>query len=334
MLTLRQLRAFVAASRSMSFTAAARQLNVSQSAVSLLIRDLESHLGVRLFERGRQLNLTPAGEEFARMADKLIADLDVSVSRLKDKECARRTVLRVGVGHLLAATLFSFVVERFRKRHPDISIEIHDCLVEQLPAMVLDKQVDFAIGSIRPTGDSSELRFEPLFQDSIHVTAIASGGQPAEPAGLAISPGAPLSWHRLENEPMILVNAGNRIWSAISATLAQKGLRLTVAHQVGLYSTGIALARRGQGRLLLPGFCARAPELGDLGISPLIEPVVRWDVSVLHRRGAPPGAHAEALIELLRDAVSGMPAPAEPDARGIIERAFIPGSPGRETSDP
>lgn len=133
---------------------------------------------------------------------------------------------------------------------------------------------------------------------------------------------------------MILVNAGNRIWSAISATLAQKGLRLTVAHQVGLYSTGIALARRGQGRLLLPGFCSRAPELGDLGISPLIEPVVRWDVSVLHRRGAPPDAHAEELIALLRDAVSGMHPPAGPDTRGIIERAFIPGSPGRESSDP
>lgn len=334
MLTLRQLRAFVAASRSLSFTAAAQHLNVSQSAVSLLIRDLESHLGVKLFERGRQLSLTPAGEEFAGMADKLIADLDVSVSNLKSNESVRRTVVRVGVGHLLAATLFPFVVERFRTTHPEISIEIHDCLVEQLPDMVLARQVDFAIGSIPPAGGNSELRFEPLFQDSIHVTTVSHGvsraGLPDYPSGQDDR----LAWHCLRNEPMILVNAGNRIWSTISATLAQKGLRLTVAHQVGLYSTGIALARRGQGRLLLPGFCARAPELGDLGISPLVDPIVRWDVSVLYRRGAPPGARAVELVTLLRDAVSGMPSHDRPGARGIIDRASIPGSPERESSDP
>ncbi|MFP5456994.1 MAG: LysR family transcriptional regulator [Alphaproteobacteria bacterium] len=304
MLTLRQIRAFVAASRSLSFTAAAQQLNVSQSAVSLLIRDLESHLGVRLFERGRQLSLTPAGEEFARAADKLAADLDVAVSNLRNSENARRTVVRIGVGHLLAATLFPFVVEQFRKRHPEISIEIHDCLVEQLPRMVLNREVDFAIGSIRPGGDASELRFEPLFGDSIHVTTIPAAARPLMKADRMRAAGVPVPWQRLDREPMILVNAGNRIWTAISATLAQRGLRLTVAHQVGLYSTGIALARRGQGTLLLPGFCARAPELGDLGISPLIDPVVRWDVSVLYRRGAPPSPRSVELIELLRNSAS------------------------------
>jgi len=304
MLTLRQLRAFVAASGSLSFTAAAQKLNVTQSAVSLLIRDLEAQLGVSLFERGRQLSLTPAGHDFARSAAKLLADLELAVSNIRDADASRRSVMRVGVGHLLAATVFPFVVETFRRRHPAISIEIHDRLVEQLPKMVLDREVDFAIGSIRPSGGTAELRFDPLFQDSIHTTSIFPAAEDAIPR----TPGRPaaggLAWDALRQEPMIVVNAGNGIWTAASAALALRDIRLTVAHRVALYSTGIALARRGQGRLLIPGFCAFSPDLTDLGIRPLTDPVVRWDVSVLYRRGAPLGPRASELVEILRTAVS------------------------------
>lgn len=292
MLTLRQLQAFSAAAKSLSFTAAAQRLSITQSAISLLIRDLESHLGVQLFERGRHLRLTEAGESFVRSADKLIADLEIAITNLRDADANRRSVLRIGIGHLLAATLLPPVVKAFRLHHPSISIEIHDCLVEQLPRRVLDREVDFAIGSLRPAGGTAELRCQALFEDSIHVTTVGARGRHRT-----------IDWRSLRESPMILVNAGNRIWSAAQATLATHGIELSVAHQVALYSTGIGLARAGQGRLLLPGFCSRAADLRDLGITPLQDPVVRWDVSVLYRRGAPPGAHATELIENLRQSV-------------------------------
>ncbi len=63
--SLRHLRAFVAIAHAGNFTAAARQLNVTQSALSLLVKDLESDLGVRLFDRTtRNVSVSEMGQAF------------------------------------------------------------------------------------------------------------------------------------------------------------------------------------------------------------------------------------------------------------------------------
>jgi DNA-binding transcriptional LysR family regulator len=292
--TLKQLRAFALASRSLSFTGAAQQLHLTPSAVSLLIRDLEDSLGTRLFERGRRLRLTPLGEQFARSADKLLVDLDLSVANLREAREAQRSVIRIGVGHLLAATVFPKAIARFTAGHPGISVQVVDCPVERLPEKVRDGEVELAIGSVAPSTRAPGVRIDHLFRDSVHLASSRSAG------GLARGrPGGRVPWRRLQGEPMLLVNSENRVWSEVSATLAQLHAQLAVAHQVALYSTGIALARQNLGRLLVPGFCAQAPALADLIIERLVEPVVRWDVSALYRRGAPPRAEAQELVELL-----------------------------------
>lgn len=293
MLTLKQLRAFVSASRSLSFTRTAQQLHLTQSAVSLLIRDLERELDLPLFERGRRLALTELGAQFARSAQSVLGNLDLAVANLREARDARRGVLRVGVGHLLASTLFPAAIVEFKRAFPTVDVGIVDCQVGQLAAKVLAGEVDVAIGSIDYESRYPDLDLAPLFRDSVHLASAPSL------APLGARRGR-LTWRRLQGEPLIVVNAGNRVWSDLSAVIERQNLRLQVAYEVALFSTGIALARRGLGRLLLPGFCARAPDLHDLAIEPLTQPVIRWDVSVLQRHGSPTGPAVRALTELLR----------------------------------
>ena len=80
--SLRQMRAFVAVARCASFTGAAKELNLTQSALSLLIKDLESELGVRLIERTtRAVALSDVGSELLPSINQVLQDLDQSHHR-------------------------------------------------------------------------------------------------------------------------------------------------------------------------------------------------------------------------------------------------------------
>src|SRR5215471_14775360 len=81
--SLDALRIFVVAARHLSFTEAANELNLTQSAVSHRIRGLEDELGISLFNRlTRRLELTPQGRALAQRVNQAIGDIDRSVADL------------------------------------------------------------------------------------------------------------------------------------------------------------------------------------------------------------------------------------------------------------
>ena len=91
---LQELRVFVRAAESGSFTRAARDMNLSQPSVSRIIGELEARLGVKLLLRTtRQLTLTAAGEKFLERARDILAELDNAEDcqrRSKDASAGRR----------------------------------------------------------------------------------------------------------------------------------------------------------------------------------------------------------------------------------------------------
>lgn len=297
--TLKQLRAFAAVAQARSFTGAAQRLHLSQSAVSLLVRELEAQLEVRLFERGRQPSLTPEGEEFLRSAVKVLEDVDLALANLRTTQAARRRLVRVAVGHLLASTVLPRVVASLAREQPDIDVQIVDCAVEQVAPRVLAGEVDAGIGSIDAALRYPELSVELLFRDSIHLAQTRS-----LPPLRAESGSGAVAWRRLAGEPMIVANPAARVWDRVHARLGPDGALLQARYEVAMYSTALAMARAGLGRLLVPGFCAHEPAMRDLVIQPLGRPVIRWDVSVLQRRGTEPSQALRDLLRRVREAVA------------------------------
>ena len=146
-LTLRQLRAFAAVADQGSFTAAATRMHLTQSALSVLVRELERELGARLFDRHtRRVLLTEAGQELLPYATRVLADLEQAagaVAGLRDKSRGR---LRLAVPQLMASTLGARAIAAFHRQHPGIAIELHDTPTDQLVAQVLAGEVELAIG--------------------------------------------------------------------------------------------------------------------------------------------------------------------------------------------
>jgi LysR family transcriptional regulator, glycine cleavage system transcriptional activator len=121
--SLDALRVFVVAARHLSFTQAAIELNLTQSAVSHRIRGLEDELGLSLFNRlTRRLELTPQGRALAHRVDHAISEIDRSVLDLSTTDpCSplRVTMLPSVASHWLIPRL-----ARIRDRHPDVEVQV------------------------------------------------------------------------------------------------------------------------------------------------------------------------------------------------------------------
>ncbi|MEW2356241.1 LysR family transcriptional regulator [Spirillospora sp. NPDC029432] len=119
----RHLAGFVAVAEELHFGRAAARLHIAQPPLSQQIRQLESELGVQLFERStRSVRLTSAGQAFLEPARKVLADLDVA--RRAAQAGGRGEVGRVGVGFAGASSheTLPVLTKAVRARHPGIEL--------------------------------------------------------------------------------------------------------------------------------------------------------------------------------------------------------------------
>src|SRR4030081_2279075 len=119
--SLNGLRAFEAAARHLSFTVAASELNVTQTAISHQIRRLEQELGIRLFIRqNRALALTPAAKDYLPGVRAAFNDLRLATDRLQRKDNDR--VLTVSTLASLAAKWLLARLSAFQEGHPRMDV--------------------------------------------------------------------------------------------------------------------------------------------------------------------------------------------------------------------
>lgn len=168
MLELRHLRSLIAISDSDKLVAAAERVNLSQSALSHQIRDMEAHYGVSLFARTRQgLRFTAAGERLlalAREAVAAVAAAERDLARLKDDV---RGELRIV---LECHTCFDWlmpVMDEFRRRWPEVEVDLVAGFHADPMRLLNDGKADVVIGS-KPAAKRN-LHVAPLFRFEIQV---------------------------------------------------------------------------------------------------------------------------------------------------------------------
>src|SRR5215467_2242821 len=102
----RQLRAFILVAQYRSFAAAAGRMFVTPSGLSVMIRELENQVGVRLFDRTtRHVALTAAGSEFLSVVEPAVRDVDVAMSRVSGASVAESPSVAVGSTQFMAASV-------------------------------------------------------------------------------------------------------------------------------------------------------------------------------------------------------------------------------------
>ena len=120
----RQIQTFMQIAQVKNFSKTAELLGYSQSAVTVQIRQLETELGVRLFDRtGKKVILTPKGKEFLIHANKIIDEMHKAKDAMNDT-AELKNPLHIGTIESLCTVKLQEIVQRFRKEHPQVRIQI------------------------------------------------------------------------------------------------------------------------------------------------------------------------------------------------------------------
>ena len=163
----RQVRAFCVLARTGTFTQTARELHITQSAISHSIKALERDVGCRLLDRlGKKVVLTQAGEQLLQHATKILSEMEQARESLGHLGKWGRGRLRIGASTTACQHLIPPVLREFKESFPEHSIAIEPGDTSALVSALLRHRIDLAI-AIEPEKEA-QLEFHPLFTDELH----------------------------------------------------------------------------------------------------------------------------------------------------------------------
>lgn len=143
-MTLKHLQIFVVVFQEESITRAARQLSMTQPAVSLAVKELEHYYGTKLFERyGRSIRSTEAGKQLYEYASRLVGLYDEMDYEIKNWN--RTGKLRIGSSISIGACLMPEYMRKFSKRYPDADALVRIDSSDVIEKMVLENKLDLAL---------------------------------------------------------------------------------------------------------------------------------------------------------------------------------------------
>jgi DNA-binding transcriptional LysR family regulator len=296
-LTLRQLRAFACVYRSRSITRAARDLGITQSAASLLVKQLEAELGVKLFDRTtRAVQPTRAADEAFHAAERILNSTQGLSQRMLDlaEHRAGRVAFLASAG--VASALMPRVLASFRAAHPDIEIDMRDVAADDLVARMIATDAEFAIGSVE--GEIADMVVEALVSGRLSAIGRRTPDFAARRS---------LTWDELARQPTIAMRRETRIRVQIDQALSQQGKRLIPTYEVTLINTALAMTAQGLGLAILPSTMLPADQFPMLVAKPLTRPTITRQVSLLQRTGRTLSPAAKAFVAIARAVLARNP---------------------------
>ena len=144
---IEMLRCFCAVAEAGNLSDAADQLGRTQSALSMMLKQLEENLGGRLFESERKNRLSPLGEQVLQLGQVQLKSFDATLYAIETLARAPQGTLRIAAVPSIAALAFAPVVRHMAARHPGAKIELRDADTTQVLDALGQGWVDIGIAS-------------------------------------------------------------------------------------------------------------------------------------------------------------------------------------------
>ena len=291
--TSRQLRAFLLVAEHRSFSRAAAAMYLTPSGVSVLIRELETQLGFRLFDRTtRHVALTAQGEAWAPVVRRTVDELRTVTATLSERARERNQSITVGAAPLIAANLLPQAIRNFRAHRPAVRIRVFDANLTSVMEAVQSGTIDMAIGVFPATSGIRRVR---LFRFSFILI------RPAESA----APWGSTTWSAAATaDTLIVLPAHSPVQHFINRHLAQAGERPVTTVTVNALDTQIAMVEAGEGVAIIPAFGLPVCRNRNVAMSRLVNPVVTMDFHEIRGRGRKLPEAADDFAAFLRSHVS------------------------------
>ncbi len=269
------LKAFLAVLDLGSFNEAARQLNLSQPALSRRIKGLEEAVGAQLIERTtRHVAPTQIGRELLPLVRRLVDEFEDSILSISDLGGRHRAQVTIASVPTAAFYFLPRVVQSFNQKFPGIRFRILDLSANEGLDAVANGEVEFGINI---TGAArADLNFTPLIEDPFVLACRRD-----HPLATAKS----LTWADLAGHPLIGVSktSGNRAVLDRALTTAQ--VQLNWFYEVNHLSTSLGLVEAGLGISVMPKLATPQLEHPVIATVPLKGPLVSRTIGLVERRG-------------------------------------------------
>ncbi len=290
-LDTRQLRAFVTLARRGSFTMAAQELHLSQSAVSHSMKALETDLGCRLFDRmSKKVLLTQAGEQLLQHADKILLEMSVARETINQLGKWGRGRLRVGASTTACQYILPEVLSEFKKSYPHALITVQPGDTREAIEMLRHNQIDLAV-ALEPKRDDS-LEFTALFADEMQF--VLSPMHPWAQKGI-------VDREEIPKQQYVLYNKKSFTFELVEEYFRAEDMVLNMVMEFGSMEAIKELVKLGLGvSILAPWIARRELESGELVSLPLGRRKLKRTWGLLHGRGRRLTLAEETFVNLCR----------------------------------
>ena len=289
-LEIRHLRMVAAVAASGNVTRAAGEVNLTQSAVSHQLRDIEARLGTPLFLRvGKRMIPTAAGERVLRTAHRVLDEIEATEDDVRRMGTHQAGVLRVCTQCNTGYHWLPPLLEAFRRKHPHVDVAIAvECTTRPLESL-LEGRLDLAI--VTQDVQHPQLRVRPLFDDEHaaivgpdHPFASRPFVRPADFAG----------------ERLLLYSGSADDSFTVQQILRPAGVEPERISFVMLTEAILEMVKAGLGISVMQTWSVEpAIRSGEVRAIPITATGIRRRWSAVTLRAAPAAPHVEAFIELL-----------------------------------
>jgi LysR family hydrogen peroxide-inducible transcriptional activator len=293
---LSQLRYVLAVADTGNFTRAAARSNIAQPSLSQQIIKLEKELGHKLFHRlGRKAILTEAGTVFLERARRILFEVEDAAKELADHPALERRIT-VGAIPTLAPFMLPTLIERCRRRFPNLQVNIREDFKVTLMREMIDGELDLALVAL-PVADS-RIQVEVLWK---------------EPLILVVAKGHPLASKQrvvgadLADETFILLGSSSSLAAQVRRFCGENHFEPRIGSRCAQIATVKALVGIGAGISILPRVTRSADDGGSLVYITLSDAEPYREIAVLRHMQRYQTRGAEQFLLLVREGI-GEPA--------------------------
>jgi DNA-binding transcriptional LysR family regulator len=317
--SLQQLKVFIAVARERSFTRAAREFDLTQSAVSRCVRELEDAVELKLFDRTtRQVELTNAGASLARRIGRLLEEIESTLREERAAHDGHTGVVVLASNPVLSSSWVAQGLARCAAAFPELIVSVKDQPQSSVLASVEQGEVDFGVVSVARPLSGDQLHAQVVFTTPLHVVM-----PPAHPLARQTS----VAWRTLHEWSLITLNADTGVRAALESALGAAGIKRRPVQELGHVAAVLRMIELGLGIGVLP-VDAHWPAVAAPLVSRPLVPEMTLTTLLVHRRNRslrPSAAAAWAQIALPGDALSTALASSESfPSHGFTAQAMTP----------
>lgn len=284
------VQAFVVVAELGGFSKAARELHITQTALTRRIQKLESYFGLKLLDRTtRRVEVTVVGRDFLPQARSIVQEMTSAVARLKDMSQRASGHFTLACIPSMTSHVLPGLIRRYAKLHPDNRIRLLDGSSDEVRQAVLGGQAELGIavqGEAHPDLAATVLFADPL----VFVCRVPHPLQDRKS----------VAWSDMRDTELVGVSSFVATRIFMDYQLAKRSIRVHVKYEVQHHATAVNLVAAGVAGAILPSSAIEEGDRPGLRKIALAHPTVKRRVVLLRQRRATLSPAAEAFYEQIR----------------------------------